>query len=237
MGKLMHVAAYNIFMRNQAGFHPVVSFDPEKDKLLPIDLTGSGGDLTPSLLEDTAAFSSFIQKKISHAHARYAIGGYAEYREVYSRSKVFDANMPGNEPRRLHLGTDIWGPVGTPVFAPMGGLVYGFAFNDNFGDYGATLILQHQLDGTEFFTLYGHISLADISYLQEGDYVIRGQKIAHFGLPDENGHWPPHLHFQIIFDMGMNRSDYPGVCRYSESEKYLDNCPDPDLILQMNRFI
>jgi hypothetical protein len=65
----------------------------------------------------------------------------------------------------------------------------------------------------------------------------RGQKIAHFGQPHENGHWPPHLHFQIIYELGLYEGDYPGVCRYSEREKYLVNCPDPDVILQMNKFL
>jgi hypothetical protein len=27
--------------------------------------------------------------------------------------------------------------------------------------------------------------------------------------------------------------DYPGVCKYSEREKYLTNCPNPDLVLGM----
>jgi len=67
--------------------------------------------------------------------------------------------------------------------------------------------------------------------------VIRGQVIAHFGTEKENGHWPPHLHLQIINEMGNKPGDYPGVCRYSEREKYLANCPDPDLILQMNQYI
>jgi hypothetical protein len=49
----------------------------------------------------------------------------------------------------------------------------------------------------------------------------------------ENGHWPPHLHFQLIIDMGKAKGDYPGVCKYSEREKYLDNCPDPGFILSM----
>ena len=53
----------------------------------------------------------------------------------------------------------------------------------------------------------------------------------------ENGHWPPHLHFQIILDMQLKEGDYPGVCKYSEREKYLANCPDPDLILQLNQYI
>ena len=115
----------------------------------------------------------------------------------------------------------------------MGGMVHSFAFNDHYGDYGATLILAHQLDSVSFYTLYGHISLRDINYINEGDYVVRGQEIAHFGAKHENGHWPSHLHFQIIGDMELYEGDYPGVCRYSERKKYLNNCPDPDLILQL----
>ncbi|MEO6915199.1 MAG: peptidoglycan DD-metalloendopeptidase family protein [Chitinophagaceae bacterium] len=228
-------ASSNIFIRNQASFYPMLNFTVGKDKLAAVDLSGSATDLYPSIIEDTALFAAYIHKKTKGA--KFGLGGYAEYREVYSRSSVFDAEITGGEPRRLHLGTDIWGTMGTPVFAPIGGMIHGFGFNDNFGDYGATLILQHQLEGFGFYTLYGHISLADINHIQEGEYVIRGQEIAHFGNSDENGHWPPHLHFQVIFDIGMNRSDYPGVCRYSDREKYLSNCPDPDLILQLNQYL
>jgi hypothetical protein len=32
------------------------------------------------------------------------------------------------------------------------------------------------------------------------------------------------------------QGDYPGVCRYSEKERYLANCPDPDLVLQLNKY-
>jgi murein DD-endopeptidase MepM/ murein hydrolase activator NlpD len=165
----------------------------------------------------------------------YGIGGYAEQRTVYSRSKVFDA-PDGGEPRRLHLGTDIWGKAGTEVFAPIGGMVHSFKFNDAYGDYGATIILLHQLEGTAFYTLYGHLSLKDIALI-EGQYINRGQAFAHFGEPHENGHWPPHLHFQIIENIELNEGDYPGVCRLSDQEFYLKNCPDADLILQMNQYI
>ena len=60
---------------------------------------------------------------------------------------------------------------------------------------------------------------------------------AEFGLPLENGHWPPHLHFQIIIDLEGWKADYPGVCAESEKEKFMANCPDPDLILQLNRYL
>jgi len=60
--------------------------------------------------------------------------------------------------------------------------------------------------------------------------------IGEFGIPMENGQWPPHLHFQIIVDMEDWIGDYPGVCKLSEREKFLANCPDPDIILQMIKY-
>jgi murein DD-endopeptidase MepM/ murein hydrolase activator NlpD len=115
-------------------------------------------------------------------------------------------------------------------------VVHSFAFNDQYGDYGATIILFHQLEEYSFHTLYGHLSLKDLNGLTEGTQVSAGDLIAHFGEPQENGHWPPHLHFQIIIDMEGNKGDYPGVCKFSECEKHINNCPDPDLILTMMQY-
>ena len=140
------------------------------------------------------------------------------------------------EPRRLHLGIDIWGPTGTPVYAPLEGIVHSFAFNDAYGDYGATLILQHEIDGFLFHTLYGHLSLHSIEDKKEGQEIQKGDWIAAFGEPAENGQWPPHLHFQLILDMQGKKGDYPGVCKFSERDIYLANGPDPDLLLGMMRY-
>jgi peptidoglycan LD-endopeptidase LytH len=63
--------------------------------------------------------------------------------------------------------------------------------------------------------------------------VMRGDWIAAFGEPAENGHWPPHLHFQVILDMQGMKGDFPGVCKFSERGKFLANSPDPDFILTM----
>lgn len=226
----------NTIRKYQSSFHPVIQVDPAKDQLLLLDFTEQNTELTSDIISNTADFSAYINRKLQTAHCRLGIGGYNEHRTVYNRSALFDAAEPGEEPRRLHIGTDIWGAAGTPVYAFMGGMVHSFAFNDHFGDYGATMILLHQLDGLPFYTLYGHVSLQDIQKLSSGQYISIGQKIAHFGEPAENGHWPPHLHFQIILDMELKEGDYPGVCKYSERQKYLDNCPDPELILQLMRY-
>lgn len=219
----------------QNQFLPIVPFDAGKDKLLWLDFTEQNRSLTADILNDTALFSGYIGEQLKSAGARYGYGGYDEHRTVYSRSSHFD-DPAGGEPRRLHLGVDIWGEAGTPVFAPVSGMVHSFANNNHPGDYGATILLSHQLDGRQFYTLYGHLSLPDLQTAKEGDYIVAGQAFAHFGNPEENGNWPPHLHFQVVEDIGLYEGDYPGVCRFSEREGWLANCPDPDIILQLGRY-
>jgi len=225
---------YERLKAHSPGFHKVVDFNPGKEKLIHFDFTNNK-ELDEIDLIETEAFSNYVQQKLKKAKARYGIGGYNELRELYRRSKVFD-DKSGEEPRRLHLGIDIWGEEGSKVYAPLGGMVHSYAFNKNFGDYGATLVLLHQLDTVTFYTLYGHLSLDDIARVTEFQYVIRGQVIGHFGKPEENGNWPPHLHFQVIKDMEEYKGDYPGVCKYSERKKFLANCPNPDLILNMMQY-
>jgi murein DD-endopeptidase MepM/ murein hydrolase activator NlpD len=232
----------SILKKHQMEFHPVVSFEESKEKLLLLDFTANNKEIYSDILNQTDQFISYINQKLNNAGAKYGIGGYAEHRTVYSRSKVFDAKGPGEEPRRLHLGIDIWGKPHTHIMAPLNGIVHSFAFNDNFGDYGTTIILSHQLEGYSFYTLYGHLSLNNIKNLNGGERIEKGEVFAEFGIPMENGHWPPHLHFQIIIDLEIpiaigRPGDYPGVCKFSEKEKYLSNCPDPDLILQMNKYL
>ena len=201
-----------------------------------MDFTTNNTGISEDLLLNTGAFSTYIADLLQQHDCTYGIGGYNEHRTIYSRSNVFDAAGSSEEPRRLHLGIDIWGKAGTPVFAPLGGVVHSFAFNDRFGDYGATIVLLHQLNGESFYILYGHLSIADLSNLRAGKYTSLGEVIGHFGEPFENGGWPPHLHIQIIKDLHNYWGDYPGVCRYSERERYLRNCPDPDVILGMMQY-
>jgi peptidoglycan LD-endopeptidase LytH len=227
--------------KNTRHFHPVVRFNPEADSIIHIDFTENNVELQKINADDTEALSEYIKGVLQNAGARFGFGGYNELRAIYKRSNIFDNNPSESttgvedEPRRLHLGIDIWGEEGTEIFAPWGGMVHSFAFNNNFGDYGATIILLHQLEGLPFFTLYGHVQLADLNETREGSYISRGQKFAHFGNPQENGNWPPHLHFQVIQDITPYKGDYPGVCKYSEREKYLSNCPDPNLILNLHQ--
>ncbi len=208
-------------------YHPIIKIDAEKDSFFAFNFTETNTAITKELIGNTTLFTEWINAKLKSEKASFGIGGYNENRTLYSRSNLFDAAQA----RTLHLGVDIWGPAGTLVYAPIGGMVHSFAFNNNFGDYGATIILQHNLDTTAFYTLYGHLSLADLTDMRVGKFVTRGEVFAHFGNAEENGNWPPHLHFQIIEDIGLWEGDYPGVCSLDDAEKFLKNSPDANLML------
>ena len=226
----------SILERHTAQFHPVIRLQ-QNDKIASLDLSSSNAAFTPSVYSDTDKLSAFIEEQKEKAGVTCLVGGYKEKREMYRRSELFDKSLSGEkyaseEPRSLHLGIDIWGAAGTKVYPPLGGMVHSFAYNNHFGDYGATIILQHQLETINFYTLYGHLALKDIEGLRAGRFFTRGEHFAHFGEPAENGNWPPHLHFQVIIDMLHYEGDYPGVCKMSEAAKYLHNSPDPTPMLK-----
>ena len=231
------ITIQELLTKHQGDFHPVVPFEPDRDSLIALDFTSDNKELAADILNNTAAFKAYINEQLQLSKARYGIGGYAEHRTVYSISKVFDAKEMREEPRRLHLGMDIWGKHSTAVMAPLDGIVHSFAFNNQLGDYGATIILTHNIEGNNFYYLYVHLIMNSIKNIQEGDRIAGGDVFAEFGIPSENGHWPPHLHFQLILDIGDWKGDYPGVCKFSEKDKWLSNCPDPDIILQLNKHI
>jgi peptidoglycan LD-endopeptidase LytH len=153
------------------------------------------------------------------------MGGYGENRSDYA-TPLFAPD--GEEPRTVHLGLDIFAAAGTPVFAPLPGRVQSFADNAQPGDYGPTIILQHDPErGVRFFTLYGHLARESIADLRVGQPVMAGERIGVLGGREVNGGWPPHLHLQVILDIGDWRGDFPGVCKASETARWLARCPDP----------
>lgn len=133
------------------------------------------------------------------------------------------------------MGVDIWAQAWTPVFAPLDGLIHSFQNNAGFGNYGPTIILEHELDGQKLFSLYGHLALEDLKDLQVGQSISKGQKFCHLGPFPENGDWPPHLHFQLMWDMMGMFGDFPGVCSHREVDKFRKICPDPNLLIPFLR--
>lgn len=224
------LAAYIKTHANDIG--KVVNYNAATDSLFKFDFTAANTELSASLIADTPKFGHWVKAKLEANNCRYGVGGYLEHRTIYDGSPLF--NNGSDEPRRLHLGVDIWADAGTPVYSPLNGTVHSFNDNNNPGDYGPAIILQHDLDGLRLYSLYGHLNRESLTGLTVGQSISKNQKIAVLGNRHENGQWPPHLHFQLMFDMQGKRGDYPGACRYSEKEQYLKNIPDPDLILRFH---
>ena len=161
---------------------------------------------------------------------RLAAGGYDEDRAIYDNA-AFGAGVAGVEPRTVHLGIDIFAPVGTEAFAPVAGRVHSFADNANPLDYGPTVILEHTTGALVFYTLYGHLGRESLVGLREGKAFAAGERLGWLGAPEVNGGWPPHLHFQVVLDMMHYCGDFPGVFRRSERDHWKTVCPDPGPLL------
>lgn len=212
-------------------FTPVVSTKYTSNSFIPIDLTESNGELKRVDVSSSKAMELFITKLLVEKNGEVAYGGYLEKRAIYRRSNHFYQSDPETE-RNIHLGIDLWCPDGTSIIAPLDGIVHSVKNNDNFGDYGPTIILEHLYNNHFFYTLYGHLSLNSLK-IQVGKKVTKGDEIAVLGDAKVNGDYAPHLHFQIIKDLEGKTGDYPGVCSIKDLKKFKENCPDPNLLLKI----
>jgi len=87
---------------------------------------------------------------------------------------------------RLHAGTDMAGPIGTPIYAPADGVVVHSGW---LSGYGRLIKIKHEF-GVE--TRYGHLSAIKV---REGQRVSRGERIGDMG--NSGRSTGPHLHYEI----------------------------------------
>lgn len=204
---------------------PVLGNDLIKSDYYPLDLSIHNPDFQIIDVTSYENLDAYLQSVLQKNQAKVGYGGYGEHRIFYQQSPLFnDGKTP---PRCIHLGLDLWAAAGTPVYAPLDGQVHSFRYNDQLLDYGATIILEHQLENLTFYTLYGHLTLDSLENLQGGQSISKGAHFTNIGARLENGGWVPHLHFQVILDMEGKEGDYPGVATELESVYYLQNCPNP----------
>ncbi len=210
---------------------PVIDPSILKDAYCPLDLSASNSDIAAVTASSSQEWESYIQNHLSKYGKKVAFGGYLEKRNIYQRSEYF-LNAANN--RNIHLGVDFWVSAETSVHAFFEGKIHSFQDNQNHGDYGPTIILEHQFEGIIFYSLYGHLSRASLNALVIGQKVKTGEKIAELGDATVNGDYAPHLHFQLVMDLEGNRGDYPGVCIEAEVPRYAINCPDPLPLLDLD---
>ncbi|MGY5854133.1 MAG: phosphotransferase, partial [Candidatus Thorarchaeota archaeon] len=173
---------------------PVIEAPLTTETATVIDVSiGSLDVVNPNEIDDYESFSKLVQFKLKQNSAEVGIGRYNEARLIYT-SDAYETET--DERRTVHLGIDLFIEPGTPVLAPLEGIVHSFQDNANPLDYGPTVILEHRfLSGRVlFYTLYGHLSRSSLEELHVGKPIKKGESFATIGDNHENGGWPPHLH-------------------------------------------
>ena len=212
-------------------FSPVI--DGEPADYVWIDISEANEELAKFDITNASHLSEYINLFLKENNAKIAIVGYNEARNIYKRSETF--NSSDLEERFIHLGVDLWTKAYTAVSAPLKGKVHSFGNNLGVGNYGPTIILEHNLKGEKFYTLYGHLTKDSIEDLIVGEAIDKGEMFAAIGNFPTNGDYPPHLHFQLIKDVKGMKGDFPGVTSKAKQIEDLANCPDPNLILKIEK--
>lgn len=241
-------------------FAPLTGHDLRTAPVLGLDLS-AGSTLVASNPADNTAepFTQRLFAAIRDAGAVMGAGGYDEARLIYAADQ-FASGSVLDERRTVHIGLDITMPAGTPLYAPLDGVVYGFEDARPRLDYGPVIVLEHFGAGgagragdageagvataspasmasastappAPFYTLWGHLDRASLDGLYVGKPIRAGERVAAIGAPPVNGDWWPHLHFQVIADMLDVAVNFNGVAPASQRATWLSLCPDPNLIL------
>ncbi|MFX0558194.1 peptidoglycan DD-metalloendopeptidase family protein [Maribacter sp. CXY002] len=201
------------------------------DSYVPMDLSINNGSLKVFDITDPVACQVYIDEVLEQKKGKVAYGGYLEQRNLYADKSNF--NAANGLKRDIHLGVDFWCDAHTEVITPIDGVVHSFKNNAVSGDYGPTIVLRHDEGIHTFFSLYGHLSLASLDDLFEGKVFKKGSVLGALGTPDINVNYAPHLHFQLIKDMQGYQGDYPGVCAAKDLDYFQNNCPNPNLLLNL----
>jgi murein DD-endopeptidase MepM/ murein hydrolase activator NlpD len=184
-----------------------------------------------------------IQRTLRHP---CFVGRYDEDRVgLYESDMYRDANRTvggyGGTGRTVHVGVDLDGSVGTPVYAFCAGTVHGAGYNGELGDYGHVIVVRHNLprtsdddgdDSRVVYALYGHLDEgSSAAAWEKGDPVKAGQLLGRMGDVHENGGWfNPHVHFQLAVHP-PDTHDMPGAVSPTDRARALLEYPDPRYVL------
>jgi len=214
-----------------AAFAPLLGVDLRSATVAPLDFS-AGSALIASDPERNAPreLDDRIARVMTQHGAQIGVGGYDEARLIYH----WPNEPQGMEPRTIHIGLDLSAAPGTPLFAPLDGVVHGFENADGYHDYGPVIVLRHETTDEQpvkFFTLYGHLSVDSLHGLAIGQRIERGAEFARIGEAPTNGHWWAHVHMQVMVDMLDVPCNVNGAARASQRRVWKSLCPDPNLLL------
>lgn len=146
-------------------------------------LEGGGG--VPHLVGTREEASLYV--KNTKMSRQFDVGRYDEDRRGMYTSSLFARD---EYQRTVHVGIDIGGPVGTPVYAFEDGIVHSAGYNPDLGDYGHVIVIEHVLKNRhKVYALYGHLSARSTRGKRTGQKIKQGQTIGYMGNTAENGGW------------------------------------------------
>jgi len=151
---------------------------------------GQGGPYEPVKADSDSTFKQLFSswKKLDNLQ----VGAIAVPSEKPVKMAAFTSGYgvrsdPFGGGAARHMGIDLAGPVGTPIYATADGVVSESAYNS--GGYGNLIKLDH---GRGVETRYGHLSAMLVS---AGQRVARGQLIARMGSTGRST--GSHLHYEV----------------------------------------
>jgi murein DD-endopeptidase MepM/ murein hydrolase activator NlpD len=109
--------------------------------------------------------------------------------------------LSGNDYGPTHLGIDIAGDLGDPVWASDSGVVVWAGAMS--GGYGNVIIIEHDTAAHTYETVYAHLSAI---LVRCGQSVSQGQSIGQIGSTGNST--GPHLHFEVHMDGGYVNPHY-----------------------------
>jgi RHS repeat-associated protein len=132
----------------------------------------------------------------------------------YSVGNEGDINHQHSNSPYYHPGVDIGDILGTPVYPIYPGVVVYTGWNY---DLGNTIILEHNVDGKLFYSVYGHLGTnQDDSgiLVTEGDSVSYNDQIGTMGNTKGGGVTDTHLHLEIRTELNVNINSYQNNNEY-----------------------
>ena len=240
---------FDLTDEDRAQFHPVIKFPSpptfidfsqprphsielasEEQRRISAQANGSLETLPPE-----------IQEKLKAYRGKYHVGRYDEDRVSMYASALFEDTSNQIESfagqRTVHMGVDLDGPQGTPVYAFTDGTVHAVGKNEALGDYGNVIVVAHDLptkiENTRrpCYALYGHLDDSVPRNFRKGDKVHKGQTLGFLGAIHENGGWfIPHVHFQLALSPPATH-DLPGAVAPADRNRALVEFPDPRYVL------
>jgi murein DD-endopeptidase MepM/ murein hydrolase activator NlpD len=195
--------------------------------------SNQGISWTPSEQSIVPALPSYLNQKLLRPFSRIGLkdGKFTYPLAIPSPiTSLFGWRIhPISGSTKMHTGTDIAAPEGTPVLAAMAGKVL---LADTLGGYGLTIALEHS-DGTQQ-TLYGHLSEI---FVKPGELIQQGAIIGRVGSTGNSTGPHLHLEFRQLTDAGWMAVD-PGTqleTSMSDLTQALKTAPkNPTLTLNPN---